>query len=122
MFDEVSKFTLWAYNIETVLAEKIETILRRNVFNTRPRDFYDAYILITTQEFDKTLFFEALKKTINHRGTQEQINDFDETMEIILKSGDLRKTWSNYQKQFYYAKDINFDDVCGAIKSILTPG
>lgn len=122
MFDEVSKFTLWAYNIETVLAEKIETILRRNVFNTRPRDFYDAYILITTQEFDKTLFFEALKKTINHRGTQEQINDFDETMEIILKSGDLRKTWSNYQKQFYYAKDITFDDVCGAIKSILTPG
>ena len=122
MFDEVSQFTLWAYNIETVLAEKIETILRRNVFNTRPRDFYDAYILITTQEFDKTLFFEALKKTINHRGTQEQINDFDETMEIILKSGDLRKTWSNYQKQFYYAKDITFDDVCGAIKSILTPG
>ena len=122
MFDEVSKFTLWAYNIETVLAEKIETILRRNVFNTRPRDFYDAYILITTQEFNKTLFFEALKKTINHRGTQEQINDFDETMEIILKSGDLRKTWSNYQKQFYYAKDITFDDVCGAIKSILTPG
>ena len=50
---------------------------------------------------------------------QEQINYFDEIMEIILKSGDLRNTWSNYQKQFGYAKDITFDDVCGAIKSII---
>lgn len=59
IFDDELKFELWAYNIETVLAEKVETILRRNVFNTRPRDFYDTYILITTQKFDKKLFVEA---------------------------------------------------------------
>ena len=69
IFDEALTFEVWAYNIETVLAEKIETILRRSIFNTRPRDFYDAYILITTQKFDKEVFQEALKKTIEHRGT-----------------------------------------------------
>ena len=59
IFDEDKSFELWAYNIETVLAEKVETILRRTVFNTRPRDFYDAYILATTQKFDKSIFKEA---------------------------------------------------------------
>ena len=79
IFDDELKFELWAYNIETVLAEKVETILRRSVFNTRPRDFYDAYILITTQKFDKAVFAEALEKTIEHRGTRSQINDYMDT-------------------------------------------
>ena len=47
IFDDEKTYELWAYNIETVMAEKVETILRRSVFNTRPRDFYDAYILAT---------------------------------------------------------------------------
>ena len=59
IFDDTIIFEVWAYNVETVLAEKVETILRRSVFNTRPRDFYDAYILITTQSFDEAVFVEA---------------------------------------------------------------
>ena len=61
--DDEKSYELWAYNIETVMAEKVETILRRGVFNTRPRDFYDAYILATTQDFDKAVFAEALNAT-----------------------------------------------------------
>lgn len=120
LFDDELKFELWAYNIETVLAEKVETILRRSVFNTRPRDFYDAYILITTQKFDKAVFAEALEKTIEHRGTRSQINDYMNTMTVIENSDALKKMWSNYQKQFDYAKDIGFDDVCDQIKSVLS--
>ncbi|MGN0115512.1 MAG: nucleotidyl transferase AbiEii/AbiGii toxin family protein [Acutalibacteraceae bacterium] len=120
IFDNQLTFELWAYNIETVLAEKVETILRRNVFNTRPRDFYDAYILITTQSFDKAIFSKALEKTIEHRGTKSQINDFDSTMEVISSSKDLHRLWSNYQSQFNYAKDISFDDTCNALKTLLT--
>ena len=63
IFDDEKSYELWAYNIETVMAEKVETILRRGVFNTRPRDFYDAYILATTQKFDKAVFAEALNAT-----------------------------------------------------------
>ena len=120
IFDAGLTFEVWAYNIETVLAEKVETILRRSVFNTRPRDFYDVYILITTQNFDKMIFAEALEKTIEHRGTRNQINDFDSTMEIISASADIQRMWSNYQSQFSYAKDISFEDTCDAIKRMLT--
>lgn len=119
IFDDELTFEVWAYNIETVLAEKIETILRRSMFNTRPRDFYDAYILITTQNFDKVTFTEALNKTIEHRGTRNQINDFGSTMEIVSESADLKRMWNNYQSQFPYAKDISFEEVCNSIMELL---
>ena len=101
------------------MSEKVETILRRSIFNTRPRDFYDIYILITTQEFDKNIFKEALKKTIEHRGTDNQINNFNDTLDIIVNSTDLRKMWSNYQKQFAYAKDIEYDDIINKLSRLL---
>lgn len=119
IFDDKLTFEVWAYNIETVLAEKVETILRRSVFNTRPRDFYDAYILITTQSFDKTIFVEALKKTIEHRGTAKQINDVNDTISIIADSDNLKRMWNNYQKQFAYAKDIEYDSIIAMIKKYL---
>ena len=119
IFDDELTFEVWAYNIDTVLAEKIETILRRSMFNTRPRDFYDAYILITTQNFDKATFTEALNKTIEHRGTRNQINDFGSTMEIVSESADLKRMWNNYQSQFPYAKDISFEEVCNSIMELL---
>ena len=119
IFDDELKFELWAYNIETVLAEKVETILRRNVFNTRPRDFYDTYILITTQEFDKKLFAEALEKTIEHRCTRNQINDYMDTLTIIENSEDLRRMWNNYQKQFAYAKDIKYETIIERLKTLM---
>lgn len=120
MFDDKLTFEVWAYNIETVLAEKVETILRRSVFNTRPRDFHDAYILITTQKFDKAVFVEAHEKTIEHRGTGTQINDYMNTLLIIENSDDLKKMWSNYQKQFAYAKNISFEDVCRAVDVLIS--
>lgn len=120
IFDDELKFELWAYNIETVLAEKVETILRRSVFNTRPRDFYDAYILITTQKFDKAVFAEALEKTIEHRGTKDQINDYMSILSIIENSIELQQMWDNYQKHFAYARDISFNDTCCAIKELLS--
>lgn len=119
IFDDTLSFELWAYNIETVLAEKIETILRRNIFNTRPRDFYDAYILCTTQEFDKKIFKQALNATIKHRGTKEQIKDFKETLDIIEKSAALRTIWNNYQKQFSYAKNISYEMIISILYELL---
>ncbi len=120
IFDNNLTFEVWAYNIETVLAEKVETILRRSVFNTRPRDFYDTYILISTQSFDDVVFREALEKTIEHRGTKNQINNFSDTLAIIEASEDLKKMWNNYQKQFTYAKDISYEDIVELLKNVLS--
>jgi predicted nucleotidyltransferase component of viral defense system len=119
IFFPEKSFELWAYNIETVLAEKIETILRRSVFNTRPRDFYDTYILATTQEYDKAVFAEALSATAKHRGTEQQISNTDEIMRIISQSKDLRAMWDKYRKQFSYAKDIEFDAIVDLISDLV---
>lgn len=119
IFDDEKSYRLWAYNIETVLAEKIETILRRGVFNTRPRDFYDAYILATTQDFDEVLFAEALKATATHRGTTEQIADVSSIMKNIEESTDLRSMWNKYCKQFAYAEGILYTQIIKVINNLL---
>ncbi len=120
IFDDEQSYELWAYNIETVLAEKVETILRRGVFNTRPRDFYDAYILVTTQKFGKEVFREALKATADHRGTAEQIADVSGIMQNLEESGELRSMWDKYRKQFAYAKDIDYSVIVTALRCLLT--
>ena len=119
IFDDEKFYRLWAYNIETVMAEKIETILRRGVFNTRPRDFYDAYILATTQKFDKALFTEALKATAAHRGTTEQIADIPTIMKNIEESTELRAMWDKYRKQFAYAENISYEHVLCEVKKLI---
>lgn len=118
IFDESRSFELWAYNIETVLAEKVETILRRGVFNTRPRDFYDTYILATTQKYDPIVFQAALKATAEHRGTTAQIADVESILQNISASPELRAMWEKYQGQFGYAKEIKFIDIFETLQRI----
>lgn len=101
------------------MAEKVETILRRGVFNTRPRDFYDAYILATTQKFDKSLLTEALKATAAHRGTTEQIADIPTIMKNIEESTELRTMWDKYRKQFAYAENITYESVLSELKKLV---
>ena len=119
IFDEEKSYELWAYNVETVLAEKVETILRRGVFNTRPRDFYDAYILATTQPFDKAVFAEALRATSRHRGTAEQIADVPGILHSIRQSPELRAMWNKYQKQFGYAQNITYEQILDVVQGLV---
>jgi len=110
IFDDEKSYELWAYNIETVMAEKVEPILRRGVFNTRPRDFYDAYILTTTQKFDKAVFAEALRATAKHRGTAEQIVDVPGILYNIEESPELRAMQAVRIRAGYY---LRADYECG---------
>lgn len=119
IFDDEKTYELWAYNIETVMAEKVETILRRGVFNTRPRDFYDAYILTTTQKFDKAVFEDALKATANHRGTTRQIKDVPGILQNIEESPELKTMWERYRKQFTYAAGIEYEQIINVLKTLL---
>lgn len=119
IFDGGLKITLWGYNIETVIAEKVETILSRGVFTTRPRDYYDVYVLVTTQEYDKKLFAEALAATAKHRGSTEKIKDIPSILERISESHELKNLWSKYQKKFAYASDISYEMIMDVLKIIL---
>lgn len=119
IFDEDIQISLWGYNIETVIAEKVETILRRGVFTTRPRDYYDVYILGTTQEYDKDIYKEALKATAEHRGSREQISDVEGILQQISESDDLKDMWRKYQKKFAYAGEISYENVLKVLKKIV---
>ena len=119
IFDDEKFYELWAYNIETVVAEKVENILRRGVFNTRPRDFYDAYILTTTQKFDKAVFAEALNATAAHRGTAEQIANVPNILQNIEESPELKTMWDKYRKQFAYAKEIEYMSIMTVLRQLL---
>ncbi|RHH20934.1 nucleotidyl transferase AbiEii/AbiGii toxin family protein [Blautia obeum] len=102
---------VWAYNLETVLAEKLETVISRNVTNTRMRDFYDIYILqkLHGKQLKKQVLWNALVATARKRGTLEQINSGDrrEIFDEIEISSVMENLWKTYQKNYSYAADIS---------------
>ncbi|MBN2828153.1 MAG: nucleotidyl transferase AbiEii/AbiGii toxin family protein [Tissierellales bacterium] len=106
-----------AYNLETVLAEKLETIISRSDQNTRPRDFYDVYVLqkLKSHNIDIKLLREAIEATAEKRNTVQIIKNYKSTIEIIRDSSVMKQRWKSYQKDFDYAKDINFEDACDAV-------
>lgn len=119
MIFEKSAIGVWAYNLETVLAEKVETILNRGELNTRPRDFYDVYILVNTQKFDGAIFAEALKETVNHRNTAHIFSDIRDRIEIIRSSRALRDRWTKYSENYMYAKDIAYENTVDALVKLI---
>jgi predicted nucleotidyltransferase component of viral defense system len=104
---------VWAYNLETILAEKVETILRRSVLNTRPRDYYDVYIIMQTQQqaVDKETFFRALDATSENRSSYEAVRDKERIIQTIQADPIMRQRWEGYCREHYYAKGIAFDEV-----------
>jgi predicted nucleotidyltransferase component of viral defense system len=120
LFDERS-IAIQAYNLETILAEKLETILSRNIANTRPRDFYDIYILYTLRGSDCTpgVLKLALQETAKKRGSANVLTQYESIVNSIRNSPSTRDFWLNYQKDFDYASDISFDETCDMVLRIM---
>ena len=118
MFEE-RYITLWAYNLETVLAEKIETVLSRSVLNTRLRDFYDLYVLQDTGlEIDKATLAAALTATARKRGSEQALALYERTLDEIRISPLMREQWERYQGKNNYAASIVWDDVISDIRAL----
>ena len=111
---------IMSYNIETIIAEKFEAIISRNVINSRMKDYYDLY-MFTTLKWDnvnKNLLKIAINNTCNNRKTTNYLNDSSNYINLISKNGDLKKLWKEYQNKNVYAKNINFEDTILAISKI----
>lgn len=110
---------LLSYNLETVLAEKLETIVRRHLTNTRMRDFYDIYILkkLYESEISKPLLQDALEATAQIRGSTELLSHAELSLNEIENSDDMRKRWLSYQSHYEYAQNISWDAVMEAVKA-----
>lgn len=111
---------VWAYNLETVLAEKLETIISRNVTNTRMRDFYDIHILqqIYGNSVSPSILHNALKATSKKRGTLEQVKDASAVFDEVEKDPVMEKLWISYQKNFSYAGDLPWHIVMDSIRAL----
>lgn len=110
-----------AYNLETVLAEKLETIVSRGTTNTRMRDFYDIYVLTKLQadKINQKLLIEALNETAKSRGTATLLRDKALIVSEISSSSILQDLWTMYQKKYDYADDVSWSDVMSAVEATL---
>lgn len=110
-----------AYNLETVLAEKVESIISRGVANTRMRDFYDIYILtkLQSENIDRDLFKKALTATSKNRSSENQISNTENILIDIKESEKLKSLWKNYIVKNSYAQDISWDSVIDAVFKLL---
>ena len=117
---EERKIKIWSYNVETIIAEKFEAIIKRGVLSTRIRDYYDVYMLINTQSkiIDKITLKDAITLTAQHRGTSEIIKDWKKIVEKIAIDSKMRQQWKRYQKDNYYAEGIEYDDLMNAIRKV----
>lgn len=116
MFDDET-IEIMTYNVETLLAEKIETILSRTILNTRMRDFYDVYILTNDNsvEIDDTLVRDALEETSQKRGTSYIFDNYDQVLEDIQNNESLANLWNRYQTNNDYVGNLSWDKVLGSV-------
>lgn len=118
MFED-RKVTVFAYTLETILAEKFETILTRGVANTRMRDFYDVYILTKTQKIDNSIFQTALQNTVERRNSHSHIfSEIDKTITTLDNSEDMRILWLRYRRNYNYASNLSWTMMIDALHSL----
>lgn len=112
---------IWTYNLETVLAEKLETIISRGLASTRPRDRYDLFTLykLRKEEINLEVLKNALENTAEKRKSKETIYNWKEQVRGIEISDYQKELWIRYQRQFKYAKDISFDNSVQVIREIM---
>lgn len=111
---------LWSYNLETILAEKLQTVLARGLLNTRMRDFYDIRTLLSIyeQEIDENVLKDAFKATCKKRETENLKAEGSQIITAIEWDVQLHNLWKSYQKKYPYAADISYEDIMESTKSL----
>ena len=119
LFDNET-INIMTYNYETIIAEKFETIISRNIDNTRMKDYYDLYMFVNLKwnDINKETLRKAIINTSKARETLDYIDNASKYIELISDDERLKALWNSYQNNYEYAKDIEFVDTINAIKVI----
>lgn len=120
---EKRSIEIWTYNVETIIAEKYESIIKRGILNTRIRDFYDLYMLthLDKKNVLNKLLIDAIRETSKHRETFDIINDkntVEDVINSIQNNKSLMQQWNKYKKNYEYAKNIEYEQLMDSIKTI----
>ena len=118
---EDRSISVLAYNLETVLAEKLETVISRGNQNTRPRDYYDVYILkkLQFENISIAALIQAITATSQKRGSYDVLANYNDIMTAVKKSPAMQEQWKAYQQNFEYAADVDFEDACDTVVQIM---
>ena len=118
---EDRSISLWSYNLETILAEKLQTVLARGILNTRMRDFYDIRMLLDTYEdkVNKAVLEDAFAATCKKRGTDPLQEQAEEIIKIIEADEQLQVLWRAYQKKYSYAAEIDYASVINGVRKLM---
>ena len=118
---EDRSISLWSYNLETILAEKLQTVLARGILNTRMRDFYDIRMLLDTYEdkVNKAVLKDAFAATCKKRGTDNLQEQAEEIVKIIEADEQIQVLWRAYQKKYSYAADIDYASVIRGVRKLM---
>lgn len=111
---------IMTYNYETIIAEKFESIISRNIDNTRMKDYYDLYMFVNLKwnDINEETLRKAIINTSKARETLDYIENANKYIELISDDSRLNLLWNSYQNNYEYAKDIEFEDTINAIKVI----
>ena len=117
---ENREIQIWSYNVETIIAEKFESIIKRGVLGTRIRDYYDIHMLLNTQSknIDKETLRNAIISTAKQRETIDSIREWKEVVEILEDDSTMKKQWERYQKNNFYAEGIEYENLMESLKKI----
>ncbi len=120
IFDN-KKIYIGTYNIETILSEKIETILRRGKYNTRMKDYYDVYFFLMKlkKDINIKIFKQALNNTLRKREAFDYYNDYKQILDLIAEDDRITNYWNTYKKKNKYAENIEFKDIVKILKEFL---
>ena len=109
---------IMTYPIETVLAEKLETVISRSITNTRMRDFYDIHILLKSQNINADILALALERTAKNRGNFSLLENAESVLKIVKSDEDMKRLWDIYQKKFKYAGEYTWDEVIHSVREL----
>ena len=119
LFDN-DTINIMTYNYETIIAEKFESIISRNIDNTRMKDYYDLYMFVNLKwnDINKETLRKAIINTSKNRETLSYIENANDYINLIEDDSKLKLLWNNYRKNYEYANDISFEDTIKSIKII----
>ena len=117
---ENNQISLYTYNYETIIAEKFETVLKRNISNSRMKDYYDLYYFVTYKwnDIDKATLEVAVDTTFKHRKSKKYLDKYKEIILNLSNDINLLERWNKYRKEHTYAKEVEFEDTIKAIEKI----
>ena len=112
---------IFAYNLETILAEKLETVISRGDQNTRPRDFYDIFILskLKGDQINWTILRQAVSETAQKRNSGMLMPQYQSILEQIVSSPVMQNHWTIYQRDYEYAREVDFSATCETILQLM---